>query len=281
MIPKELIDPNAVLELNAGTFPQPNFGTTQYISSIPQPTNVREDVVRIDHTINSKLQLMGHYLHDGVTQTYYPPLWGDGTYPTVGTAMLNPSWSATIKLTQTLSPNLLNETAFLYSGNTIHLTPVGISRSHPGGQLQVSSRRQQCRKPHAGDRTGRTVQHKLEFKLLPLEELYKGYEIRDDLSWNKGGAPVQIRLQLAARSQESATTGKYPGHRGFQQNSFSGDSYINFLLGDTATFTQLQFLAGKHWVNNNYGFYANDNWHIIPRLTLNLGLRYRRIASCL
>jgi hypothetical protein len=30
------------------------------------------------------------------------------------------------QLTQTLSPTLLNETAFLYSGNTIHLTPVGV-----------------------------------------------------------------------------------------------------------------------------------------------------------
>src|SRR6202022_4742292 len=81
MIPANLIDQNAVRELNAGTFPKPNFGTSQYISSIPQPTNVREDVVRIDHKIKKKLKLMGHYLHDQVTQSYYPPLWGNSTYP--------------------------------------------------------------------------------------------------------------------------------------------------------------------------------------------------------
>jgi len=46
------------------------------------------------------------------------------------------------------------------------------------------------------------------------------------------------------------------------------------LLGDATSFQQLQYLAGKHWVNNNYGFYFNDNWHVIPRLTLNLGIRY-------
>src|ERR1700733_4800726 len=74
-IPANLIDQNAVLQLNAGTFPHPNFGTSQYISSVPQPTDVREDVFRIDHSINSKFQLMGHSLHDAVTQTYYPPLW--------------------------------------------------------------------------------------------------------------------------------------------------------------------------------------------------------------
>jgi hypothetical protein len=121
-IPANLIDQNAVRELNAGTFPRPTLGASQFISSVPQPTNVREDVVRIDRTINSKFQLMGHYLHDAVTQTYYPPLWGNSTYPTVGTAMLNPSWSSTVKLTQTYSPSLLNETAFLFSGNTIRTT---------------------------------------------------------------------------------------------------------------------------------------------------------------
>ena len=106
--------------MNAGTFPKPNFGASQYISSIPQPTDVREDVVRIDHAITPKLQLMGHYLHDAVTTAFYPPLWQGATYPTVGTTMGNPSWSAIVKLTQTISPNVLNETAFLYSGNTIH-----------------------------------------------------------------------------------------------------------------------------------------------------------------
>src|SRR5207302_9726593 len=91
-------------------------------------------IVRLDHNINSKFQLMGHYLHDAVTQTVYPPLWGNSSYPTVGSAMLNPSWSSTVKLTQTYSPALLNQSSFLFSGNTIHLSPVagpGGSFTHP------------------------------------------------------------------------------------------------------------------------------------------------------
>ena len=135
-IPANLIDQNAVLQLNAGTFPKPNFNNgTQYIASIPQPTNVREDIVRIDHTINSKFQLMGHYLHDTMAQNYFPPLWGNSSYPTVGTVMNNPSYSAVIKLTQTYSPNLLNETAFFYSGNKITLTPIA---GPDGGTVRAS-----------------------------------------------------------------------------------------------------------------------------------------------
>ena len=137
IIPANLIDQNAVLEVNAGTFPKPNYNNgTQYIASIPQPTDVREDVVRIDHAINNKFQLMGHYLHDTLLQNYFPPLWGDSTYPTVGTTMTNPSFTAAIKLTQTYTPNLLNETAFLYSGNKITLTPIngaGANFTQPSG----------------------------------------------------------------------------------------------------------------------------------------------------
>ena len=152
VIPANLIDQNAVLQLNAGTFPKPNFNNgTQYIASIPQPTNVREDMVRIDHAINSKYQLMGHYLHDTLAQNYFPPLWGNSTYPTVGTAMNNPSYSAVIKLTQTYSPNLLNETAFLYSGNKITLTPLAGPGRRSVRQAQRMERNQllpRCQQPH-------------------------------------------------------------------------------------------------------------------------------------
>jgi hypothetical protein len=275
-IPRNLIDPNAVLEVNAGTFPHPNFGTSQYISSIPQPTNVREDVVRIDHAINTKLQLMGHYLHDDVNQTYYPPLWGiANNFPTVGTAMLNPSWSATVKLTQTLSPTLLNETAFLYSGNTIHLTPVGVF-AQPSGWTGTTFF------PAANNRLSRMPEIQLgapygrnwSSSYFPWKNSFEGFETRDDLSWNKGVHQFKFGFSWLHAPKNQELQANTQGTAVFNNSSFSKDSYINFLLGDVATFTQLQFLAGKHWVQNNYGLYVLDNWHIVPRLTLNLGLRF-------
>lgn len=275
VIPAALMDQNAVRELNAGTFPHPNFGTSQYISSIPQPTNVREDVVRIDHKINSKLQLMGHYLHDAVSQTYYPPLWGNSTYPTVGTAMQNPSWSSTIKLTQTLSPKLLNETAFLYSGNKIRLSPVGIS-AKPTGWTGTTFF------PDTNNRGNRMPEIQLggpystnwSSSYFPWKNAYYGYEIRDDLSWNKGRHELKFGFSWLRSPKNQELQANTQGTAVFNNSSFSKDSYVNFLLGDAASFTQLEYLAGKHWVSNSYSGYANDNFHVIPRLTLNLGLRY-------
>jgi hypothetical protein len=267
--------------VNAGTFPKPNYNNgTQYIASIPQPTDVREDIVRIDHAINSKYQLMGHYLHDTLLQNYFPPLWGNSTYPTVGTTMTNPSFSAAIKLTQTYTPNLLNETAFLYAGNKITLTPV----AGPGGTfLQPSGWTATSFFPVADaaindmpeiDLQGSPLNVNWSESYYPWRNGYEGFEYRDDLSWTKGRHQFKFGFSWLHDYKNQQLQANTQGTAVFNSNNFSGDSYINFLLGDANNFNQLQFLYGKHWVNNNYGFYGNDNWHITPRLTLNLGLRF-------
>jgi hypothetical protein len=279
VIPANLFDPNAVLELNAGTFPKPNFGTSQFVSSVPAPTNVHEDVIRIDHRISQKLQLMGHYLHDSVSQSLFPPLWSDGSYPTVGTLLQNPSWSSTIKLTQTLSPTLLNETAFLYSGNTIHLSPVANGSNsfvQPAGWTATSffpvANNVEKRLPEID--LGAPYGTNWTSNYFPWKNSYEGFQTRDDLSWNKGKHQLKFGFTWLHDPKNQQLQANTQGTAVFSPSTFSHDSYINFVLGDAASFTQLNFLAGKHWVNNNYGFYGNDNWHIFPRLTLNLGLRY-------
>jgi len=83
------------------------------------PTYVREDLFRIDHNINDKWQLFGHFIHDAVSQNYATVLWNGDNYPTVGSNFGNPSYSSTIKLTGSLTPNVLVEVAFNYDGNKI------------------------------------------------------------------------------------------------------------------------------------------------------------------
>jgi|HubBroStandDraft_5_1064220.scaffolds.fasta_scaffold05891_2 hypothetical protein len=280
-IPANLFDPNAVLEVNAGTFPKPNDGPSQYIASIPAPENIREDVVRIDHSINSKYQLMGHYLHDAMTKTFFPPLWGPANdYPTVGTAMTNPSYTAAIKLTQTYTPNLLNETAFLYSGNKITLTPIpgaGGSFKLPSGWtansfFPVADNAGQDM-PEI-DIQGTPFQTEWTESYYPWKNGYEGFGYRDDLSWTRGRHQFKFGFSWLHDYKNQQLQANTQGTAVFNSSVFTGDAYLNFILGDASNFNQLQFLYGKHWVNNNYGFYANDNWHLTPRLTLNLGLRF-------
>jgi hypothetical protein len=281
-IPVNLIDQNAVLQLNAGTFPRPNYNNgTQYIASIPQPTDVREDIIRIDHSFNSKYQLMGHYLHDTLAQDYFPPLWGNSSYPTVGTAMSNPSYSAVIKLTQTYSPNLLNETAFLYSGNKITLTPV---QGPDGGQfVKPSGWNGTSFFPDANNRMNRMPEVQLQGSPInvtwspsyyPWKNGYEGFQYRDDVSWTKGRHNFKFGAGWLHTYKNQELQYNTNGVTTFNSSNFSGDSYINYLLGMASTYSQLEYLWGKHWVNNNYSGYANDDWHVSRSLVLNIGLRY-------
>jgi hypothetical protein len=223
---------------------------------------------------------MGHHLHDSMNKSFYPPLWGDSTYPTVGTAMTNPSYTAAIKLTQTYSPTLLNETAFLYSGNKITLTP----QAGFGGTYKLPSAWTASSFFPVSDNVG-TDMPEIDLQGSPLntnwseayypwKNGYEGFEYRDDLSWTKGRHQLKFGFSLLHDYKNQQLQANTQGTAQFNVSAFSHDSYINFLLGDVSNFTQLQYLADKHWVNNNYGFYANDNYHVSSRLTLNLGLRY-------
>lgn len=280
-IPANLIDQNAVLEINAGTFPKPNYNNgTQYIASIPQPTYVREDIVRIDHSISPKYQLMGHYLHDTLDQNYFPPLWGDSSYPTVGTIMSNPSFSAVIKLTQTYSPNLLNESGVFYSGNKITLTPTngpGGTFVQPSGWTANSffpiTDNFMARMPEI-DLQGAPLNVNWSSSYFPWKNGYEGFQYRDDLSYTNGRHQLKFGVSWLHAYKNQQLQYNTNGTAVFNSNSFSGDSYLNFLLGDTANFSQLQYLNNKYWVSNTWSFYANDNWHVTRSLTLNLGIRY-------
>ena len=124
VIPATFFDTNAIAYLNTGVVPKPNLANGNNISSANQPIYVTDYVLRVDHKINDKYQLLGHYLHDAVNQSYAQPMlgWSGSSYPTISSVLNNPSYSAVVKLTGTLQPNLLIEATFNYDGNIIDIT---------------------------------------------------------------------------------------------------------------------------------------------------------------
>ena len=274
-IPAGLLDPNAVLFMGTGAIPQPNAPNNQYISSPKQPTDVREDVVRIDHNITDKYHLMGHWIHDQMSQTIFPSQWSGDSYTTVGNVFANPSWAAVVKLSQTLSPNLLNETAFNVNGNTIDMTPAGIYKQPSGWNASgfFTGNNALNRLPQiqfVGGALGTTY----TTNYWPWHNAFLDYQLRDDLSWNKGRHAFKFGFSYMRMDKNQQQQADTQGDYQFSDTAYSQDAYINFLLGFASNFQQLQSLQTAHWVNNTYSGYVLDNWHVLPRLTLNLGLRY-------
>jgi len=108
-------------------------GNPNSLASITNKITVTEEIVRIDHNINSKWQILGHYIHDSVSQGYADADlgWNWESYNTISSTLSNPANSAAIKMSGTITPNLLVEGSFNYDGNIINITnsPVALKPS--------------------------------------------------------------------------------------------------------------------------------------------------------
>jgi hypothetical protein len=279
-IPANLLDPNAILFMGTGAIPKPNSGTDDYVASPKQPTYVREEVVRIDHNFNDKLHLMGSWIHDAMSQTIIPTQWSGDSYDTVGDLFANPSWSAAIRLTQTLSPRVLNETGLYVNGNTINVSPYSPlgtqGYTEPSGWNASSfftNNNADNRLPQIGFSNG-PINTTWTVIYWPWKNSYLDYQIRDDLSWTKGQHSFKVGLSLMRQDKNQQLQADTEGDYNFSGSQYTGSSYLNFLLGLANTYDQLQAERTDYWLSDDYSVYGMDDWHVLPKLTLNLGLRY-------
>ena len=107
----------------------------------------------------------------------------------------------------------------------------------------------------------------------PWHNSFLNWQPRDDISWTKGRHTLKFGFAYMRSDKDQQQQADTQGDYTFGTD-FSGDAYVNFLLGFADNFKQLQNLDMFHWLNNTFSFYGMDNWHVTPRLTLNVGMRY-------
>jgi Carboxypeptidase regulatory-like domain/TonB-dependent Receptor Plug Domain len=273
-IPVNLIDPNAVLFMGTGVIPHPNAANNNFVVQTAFPTYVHEDVVRIDHDINSRFQLMSHYVHDNVQQ--YSQGLGTNTFTTIPEILTVPSYSGVVKLIQIYTPTLVNQTAFNYNRATrqwsyapgaIYQQPAGWNAEtfFPGNNPYKKLPEVDMGAPYNIDFTA---------SYAPYHNAAAEYQGRDDVSWTRGRHELTFGAGFMRFTKLQNFQIETQGAYSFSPSTFSGDSYVNLLLGLAASYSQLQQAETDYWVNNTTSLYGNDNWHVNPRITLNLGIRY-------
>jgi len=126
---------------------------------------------------------------------------------------------------------------------------------------------------------------------IPRRELDQTYTISDTLNWNHGkhnfrfGGDYRRILQSFQSSRNAegsfvftgfATSQYAPGSTVPLANT--GLDFADFLLGFPQQ-TSLQFGATSYnFRANSFDFFAQDDWRILPSLSLNLGLRYEYVG---
>jgi hypothetical protein len=181
-IPSSLLDPNAQALLKAGIFPAPNG--TQFVGGNKLPTDVREEIARIDHQFSDKFWIFGLWVSEQISQTYGTSLWSGDNAPSVGTVFGNPAYSAVIHATYSISPTLLNETAFNYNGNRINIVPNGLyARPSDLDIPKLFSTNNLNRIP--GIQLAGSTGADYDVSSWPWHNAADDYQIRDDFSWTK------------------------------------------------------------------------------------------------
>ena len=278
-IPSCMIDPNASTLLTAGIFPKPTNGN-KFFGSANVPTNLKEEIVRIDHNFTSKFSVFGHFVAEQVSQGFATSQWSGDNVPTVGDTFGNPSYSGVIHTTYTINPTLINEVAFNYNGNRINIIPFAAqglkSLGLPTGYISTNSRlftgpNNMSRIPNI-DLKGSTGTQ-FEIASWPWKNKADDYQIRDDVSWTKGVHQLKMGGSWAIYKKVQDLFGTTQGAFNFN-GLFTGNDFADFLLGTANGYNELAVQDHGYWNNVSWAAYVQDNWRVSHRLTLNLGLRW-------
>jgi hypothetical protein len=284
VIPASLFSPDGVLYLQSALIPKvTNTSSDNSVSSIVNPITVSEEIVRIDHKVNDKWQVLGHYIHDAVSQGY-PDAdlgWNWESYNTISSTLSNPSNSAAIKVSGEISPSLLIEGSMNYDGNIINITnskDALLPSGWGGNNFFTNSGSNQF--PGAsfggngigvGEQTGYGGWHNAA----------EDYDPKVDISYTKGKHAMKFGFGYNRYTKNQQQQVDSAGDYSFGQNQTgngkggnSGDPFMSMVIGLSGGYSQAQSDVILHYVNQTTSVYANDNWKVSPRLSLQLGFRY-------
>ncbi|MFZ1087516.1 MAG: hypothetical protein WAN35_21340, partial [Terracidiphilus sp.] len=285
-IPHSLFDPNAVLYLDSGILPAPNVGSTDYnVASVPTPLKIRDDIIRVDHNFNDKWAILGHYIGDTENENEGGPElgWCGCNYNTLTSILSSPSHSAAIKLSGTITPNLLVEASINYDGNEIDIIPggsAGVSTYKPSTWTvaPVVPAYAITRQTWPGMGWNSTLPNgngggiSEDTATEPYHNAAQDYEPKIDVSYTTGKHQFKAGFSYNRYTKNQMLYGDEQGF--YNWGALTGDTLMDTLLGLSSKYSQNLVAPIRHYVNQTPSVYVNDNWHVTPRLTLQLGLRY-------
>jgi hypothetical protein len=268
---------NAITYLNAGILPPPNVaGQDSNIASVPLPLTDRDDIVRIDHNITDKWAILGHYIGDLQNQAEGAPElgWCWCNYNTLTDTLKSPAHSAAIKLSGTISPNLLLEASINYDGNAAIITPSANTFLPASWNVQpVVPAYAVQRKIWPGiSGYGGPYGTAEDTATEPYHNAAQDYSPKMDISYSVGQHAFKFGVSYNRYTKNQMLYGDAQGDYGF--NAMSHDGLMDMLMGLAGNYSQNLGAPIRHYVNQTPSAYAMDNWHVTPRLSLQLGFRY-------
>ena len=263
----------------------PNSTGTALIVPLRNQFNGNQQLVRIDHTFNSKFSIFGRYMHDSIPTIEPGGLFTGAALPGVSTTSTNsPGYNVVFHAVTTISPNLLNDGGFQYSQGAILSDPIGFDASALSPDIKPSL-------PFAVS-LGRIPSVSLTglsgvAGFGPYRDYNRNYNYFDNQTWIRGRHTFKFgvtanhyeKTENAGGNNVGSYTINTTGQTGtvggvtLNTNNFE-ESWANFLLGRVSSFTQNSIDVTPDIFSNQIEFYGQDEWRIKSNLTITFGARY-------
>ena len=263
-------------------WPEPNYaaaGTrTNYISNPPSTVTRNTIDARIDHNLSDRDKIFGRFSHqtlDSHIDSIFPEP-ARGALGNTYSINTNPAYSVAFSYTRIFRPTLVNEFRYGFVRQLVNLheltsTPLSTLTAQYGIK-GIPGSSSLFGLPEFDFHGGINFTGLGEPGSTPNFKIHQVHQYLDNLSWNHGNHNFKFGTDL--HWQRSDILGGNNSHGQFQFNgTFTGSSLSDFLLGMSSQSTLTTSLVGAMRFRN-YMFYAEDDWKITPRLTLNIGLRY-------
>jgi hypothetical protein len=261
--------------------PDPNSGT-RAIFAPSQALDQDQFTIRVDQTITDRHRAFVRWSFINYQQN------DPNAFPALGYASLNTRGQNIVgALISNLAPSLINEARFSYLPVTIDLQAF-LQGTNFYGQAGVPGFEDTGHRPGVAGSfpdfswSGYASLSGSTFDQRPKTQDLRVTEFNDSLTWVKGRHIWKFGMQFRHWVPLFTDSGVYEGQWTFNgsitQNSAkpagTGDAFADFVLG-------IPFSVGRNFPADWFGgstnywhFYAQDDFKVNNRLTLNLGLRY-------
>lgn len=269
------IDPNAATLESMIPAPTTDDGASSYFNgSTSTPTNWREELVRLDQNFSNSQHFFFRYIHDSWNTITPTALWSSDSFPTEKTNFVGPGQSLVAHLASSLSPTLLNEFTFSFTEDKIFLTPTGVV-SRPSSMTMTGLFDNGFGGKLPGVQIGSPYSFIADAAGYPWVNSNPTYTYRDQIARIAGNHNLYIGFYFEALQKNEDASAETQGYLNFYNTSTvsTGNSWADFLTGRIGSFNQTN-LQLKYYYRSKVGEpYIQDDWHVTPKLTLNLGLR--------
>jgi len=254
-----------------GLFPAANLSVASgnnYAFAAPNLNNSDNFLVKVDHRFSDNFLMSGRYIYGKGTQNF-PLTSGNGSpLPEYQTVVPTKIQLFGLNFSQIVSPTLFNEARISYNRFEQTFTPLDATFDPTSLGLVTGS--------SLNSLPTITVSGLVSLGAptnVPRGRISSAFQLVDNVTWTRGSHIFKFGGEYRRAIVDSFADQLARGRINF-------NNLADFLAGvvSTSGTALLRGQTRRETFTNNFGFFAQDDWKVTSRFTLNLGLRYEYLG---